>query len=187
MNVARDLLNCPVQLLNTPIVKEGVKNFAGSVTFCFGLAEVYHYFNSRDLPDQSTASKVVKIFAKASILLSACVSRPGVFIISSLAGRVCSPQQLERVFGINTIFAHNPWHIRHSASFAAVILAMPIMQATRDYSTGTNETENNLRWIALFNTLTSRPLLHMGNQFVHFLIPFPEIKIINLTCDHLHL
>jgi hypothetical protein len=154
-------------LLNQPMIKEGVKNVAGSVTFAFGLVEIYDIYKMARGCEMETvtstskwvqaANKVVNFFAKISLILSAGVSRPGVFIISSLVGCVFSTSQLNQMFGPNTIFAINPRHPRHILSIAAVILGLPSLLLTSDHE---------IRLKTLFNTITSRPLLHIGNQLM---------------------
>lgn len=186
-----------VVFLNQPIVKESVKRIASIATFIFGLIEIYDIYQimrgkeiATDIDPNKpqwvqTAAKVSIVFAKISIILSAAISRPGVYIISTLVNRVATQAQLERLFGPNTIYAHNPWHPRHVASIAAVILAVPAMvqavylgfswvsrkvdQLQEDNSEINQNhawlTDAKIRLIVLFNTLTSRPVLHIGNQF----------------------
>ena len=94
------------------------------------------------------------------------------------------------MFGPNTIFAVNPWHPRHVVSIAAVILALPSLAQSaykginwtykkiREYqSTSSNRsdvsvwlTDTKLRIMTLFNTATSRPVLHLGNQLCRFIL-----------------
>lgn len=199
---ATDFFHATVGLLNQPIIKEGVKNIAGSVTFVFGLVEIYDIYQiarGREISTEvspnsarwvQTVNKVVIVCAKVSLILSACVSRPGVYIISSLAGTVFSTVQLNRVFGPNTIFAVNPWHPRHVVSIAAVILALPaVVQATYrgvhwayrnicEYQDTPGDepaaqhwlTDAKIRLMAVFNTIASRPALHIGNQLGQFIM-----------------
>ncbi len=196
----KGLFNASVRLLNQPIVKEDVKNVAGSVTFVFGMIEFYDIYQIARGREISTevclnspkwvqiANKTVVVCAKISLILSAGVSRPGVFIISSIVGRVFSTTQLERVFGPNTIFDVNPWHPRHVISIAAVILALPsVAQSTYKgidwmYRKICHHqvmprqdihhwlTDSKIRLMALFNTITSRPTLHIGNQLGRFIL-----------------
>lgn len=198
----KNLFNTSVHLLNQPIVKEGVKNIAGTVTFVFGLVEVYDIYQiarGREITTEACsdypkwiqlANKMIIVCAKISLILSAGVSRPGVFIISSLIGCIFSTSQLDRVFGPNTIFAVNPWHPRHIVSIVAVVLALPsLAQSTykginwackkiREYQgassnrSGVNTwlTDTKVRIMTLFNAGTSRPVLHLGNQLSRFIL-----------------
>lgn len=198
----RELFNTSVRLLNQPIVKEGVKNVVGSMTFVFGLFEVYDVYQiarGREISTETcstspkwvqVANKVVIVCAKVALILSAGVSRPGVFIISSIVGRVFSTTQLERIFGPNTIFAINPRHPRHVISIAAVILSLPcVIQSTckginwvyktmrPNQNTPIDKspvnywlTDHKLRLMTLFNAMTSRPTLHVGNQLGRFFL-----------------
>lgn len=198
----KNLFTASVRLLNQPIVKEGVKNIASTVTFVFGLVEIYDIYQiargceittkpCSDCPKWiQVANKVIIVSAKISLILSAGVSRPGVFIISSLIGCIFSTVQLNRVFGPNTIFAVNPWHPRHVVSIVAVVLALPSLAQSaykginwtykkiREYqNTSSNRsdvntwlTDTKVRIMTLFNTATSRPVLHLGNQLGRFIL-----------------
>lgn len=195
--MAIDILRTSVHLLNQPSIKEGIKSLAGGITFSFGLIEIYHscrriahcnedkakvacYERSHWI---HTANKIIIACAHLSLILSAGVSRPGIWIISSLVGRVFSPAQIEAVWGPCTQFAVNPWHPRHIVSIAAAILALPYAlqtayQGARNaylwfYQMEDKPTANSgfsLRLMTLFNTATSRPTLHLGNRFCRYLI-----------------
>src|SRR5271165_1615142 len=107
----KNLFNTSVRLLNQPIVKEGIKNIVGTVTFVFGLVEIYDIYQicrGREVTNETYPNaprwvqvlhKVIIVCAKISLILSAGISRPGVFIISSLIGCMFSTAQLERAFG----------------------------------------------------------------------------------------
>lgn len=165
--------------LNTPVVKEGIKNVAGSLTCAFGLYEAYDLYQisqGRPIADADpdvpqwcqAANKVAILSGKISLVLSAGVSRPGVYIISTLVGTLFTTAQLERVFGPNTIFAINPSHPRHVVSIIAVVLALPavVQLLYKGYLFATNELHSNPEassGMALYNTIFSRPLLHILN------------------------
>lgn len=174
-----------IRLFNQPLVKEGIKNVAGSLTLAFGLVEIYDLYQIARGREISTedysaypkwvqiANKVILISAKISLILSAGVSHPGVFILSTLAGCAFSTAQLDQVFGPNTLFAINPWHPRHVISIVAVALALPsVLQTTYKAFKASEKplADSKTRLSALFNTLTSRPLLHIGNQLSRGLI-----------------
>ncbi len=184
--------NC-IYILNQPLVKESIKNIASAITFSFGLAELgnfimqEHTFSVQAFSNSwlEVANTITDVCAKISLVLSASVSRPGVYIISSLTGVIFSTEQLEMVWGPNTIYAINPHHPRHLISFAAVILALPsnlqivyqglsyLYQDNLDSLTKTEKkaipatwlSDTQIKIISLFNTFTSRPLLHLGNQW----------------------
>jgi hypothetical protein len=185
-----------VRFLNQPAVKEGIKNIATTMTFAFGLVEVcdlYQIYQGRAIchssapegspPWAKTAYKASLISAKMSLLLSGATSRPGVYLISKAVGCAFSTSQLERFLGKNTVFAVNPWHPRHVVSIAAVILALPanaysLYELTRVYrwdfvsikNTLFNLTDSKIRLMSLLNTLTSRPVQHLGNQFLSSMV-----------------
>lgn len=169
-DTAKRLLSGTVQLLNQPTVKEGVKKVAGAATLVFGLAEIYQVYRDFSTKSEATplnwtqvAQKVVIASARVSLILSAGVSRPGVVIISTLVGSFFTTEQLNHVFGPNTIFAINPWHPRHVISIAAVVLAVPFLLKKWNG-------ETKLGCMTLFNTITSRPSLHIGNQLGRFIL-----------------
>lgn len=156
--------------------------------------DIYQILSGREISSETNgdapkwmqvATKVTLVCAKISLILSAATSRPGVFIISTLVGSVFSSSELERIFGPNTVFAVNPWHPRHVFSIAAVILALPaLIQSTHQgirwaytkicqyeksreqnvEEKGSWLTDTKVRMMALFNTITSRPTQHLGNQ-----------------------
>lgn len=135
-------------------------------------------------------NKIILFCAKTSLILSAAASRPGVLIISTIVGQVFSSKRLEYAFGPNTIFALNPWHPRHVCSIAAVVFALPsVTQSTyrgmhwaysqltqsRSSQNGIGKetswlTDSKIRLMALFNTISSRPVQHLGNQACGFLV-----------------
>lgn len=187
------------RLLNQPAVKEGVKNVASSVTFVFGIVEIFDIYQiacGRVIAaDPSVSSKwmqvvnkILVICAKTSLILSAGVSRPGVFVISFLMGSLFSTAQLDRVFGPNTIFVINPRHPRHIISIVAAVLALPttvqsmcksmhwVYKKIKKYKTNsTGEirdtfSENKIRLMVLFNIVTSRPTLHIGNRICQIIL-----------------
>lgn len=197
---AIQLATAPLRLLNQPAIKEGIKNVAGCVTFGFGVAALYDGYQilrgrrriSSENPNPGTPQlaqvsyRIALLYAKVSLVFSAAVSRPGVFLISSLAGALFTSQQLEKAFGVNTIYALNPNHPRHKFSFVATLLALPLLVQTL-YTAGRAIfhatkvpqrspsaplhtpwlTDAKVRMINLFNFATSRPVLHIGNQLVH--------------------
>ena len=103
------------------------------------------------------------------LILSAGCSRPGVFVISKIVGVAFTTPQLERVFGPNTIFAINPYHPRHITSIAAIALGNShlIYQGLRGLRGTTSAvwlTDTKVFFMVLFNSVTSRVTLHIGNQ-----------------------
>lgn len=197
---SKRIFNASVRFLDQPVVKERVKSIAGTVTFVFGLMEIhdiYQITRGRQISCEACsnhpqwvqiANKVVIICAKISLILSAGISRPGIFIISSLLGCIFFTAQLNSLFGTYAIFAINPWHPRHIVSLAAVIFALPSVaqsackvtlwaynkiQQYNNHPVGrlnikTWLTTSKIRLMTLFNTVTSRPLLHIGNQLFKF-------------------
>lgn len=189
------------RFLNQPTVKEGVKNVTSSVTFAFGLVEIYdiyQMYKGRGISTENdstspqwmrTANKMIIACAKVSLILSSAASRPGMFIISTIAGKLFTTAQLERAFGPNAIFEVNWKHPRHVVSLAAAIFTMPavaqsvyrgtywvykkvcsLQDNTSDQKREPLMTDVKVRMTACFNFVFSRPTLHLGNQFAHYLL-----------------
>lgn len=193
-NILYNNFQSTVVFLNQPLIKESIKNIVGTVTFIFGLIEIYDIcltLQGKEITTPTTsqdpewlvvAHKVIIVCAKISIILSALSSPPGVFLASLAVGCFFSAAQIENVFGPNTTFEKNPWHPRHVVSIAAIIFALPSIALTV-YQTVDwvcrnieyfyfEEVDNENNWLSdikvkvmtLFNTATSRPILHIGNQ-----------------------
>lgn len=195
------IFDSAVGLLNHPTVKTAIIDISGIVALAFATAEIYDLIkiskgrqistemNNGSPPWIQAAKKISIIGAKISLILSGIVSRPGAFLISTLVGRIFSTTQLNRVFGLNTTFAANPWHPRHVISIAAVIFAIPSLlestyhgvrwahrkvcglQQAMQTSDGKRQwlTDEKVRMMVLFNSITSRPVLHIANQWAHAL------------------
>lgn len=184
------IFGASVHFVNQPLVKEVIKNFAGSITFVFGLVEIYELYQiirGREITDEDCSAyprwiqitiKVMVISSKISIILSAGVTHPGIFIISSLVGCFFSTAQLDSVFGPNTLFVINPWHPRHIISIIAVILALPsVMRSVYQgiqwiFKTLSKQSASQykIQVAVLFTTLMSRPVLHLVNQLGRFVL-----------------
>jgi hypothetical protein len=162
--------------LNQPVLKEEIKNVMGAATFMFGAAALYdmcEILRGRAISTESEKDwhKAAVMSGKLSLIVSAAVSRPGAYLISKVAGACFSDERLVRTFGPNAIFAINPRHPRHVASFVAVTLALPmtVLAFYQGFRSQESDkpwlTDGRVRLMALFNTFTSRPLLHTCNQF----------------------
>jgi hypothetical protein len=173
--------------VNVPYIKDTVKDAVSAVTFVFGIWEIsnecydcYHSLRNRAkvIKDSTLVSdyKTAKIFitvTKVSIILSAMSSRQGQTIGKWTAERIFTQDQLLRYFGPNLNFETTPTHPRHLLSFAAFILGLPATikvigeVITRSKpSEGESLRSRTLKWMAVWNTVTSRPALHLGNALV---------------------
>lgn len=159
-------------LINQPPIKEAIKEIFGWITFLFGVREVLLLIQNGF---RNTSTLV--LISKFSLILSASVTRPGIFVISHFSYIFFETEQIEALFGPYTIFMSNPWHPRHIISFIALLMALPLaIQTIRDLLKANNrEVENegwnkSLRIMTLFNTIASRPILHIGNRLSWYLI-----------------
>lgn len=200
MAIQTNIFRAGVNFLNSPLVKEGIKNVAGGITCILGLVELYDLCQIMRGQESSTAGnkststwaqtaqKAITIAAKLSLILSAGVSRPGVYVISTLIGQFATTAQLESVFGANTVFAINPWHPRHVISLVAVGLAMPAViqgvykgicwiftkkqdcQKAVVIESKAILSDSAVYKINFFNFMTSRPTLHIGNWIARIIL-----------------
>ena len=106
-----------LRVLNTPAVKEAIKNVLGTITFAGGVTVLYRTRKG------SSAQKTADFFLKASIVLSCLASRPGLWLLEKVISRIATPQAFAKIFGQNTIFEINPWHPRHALNITANILS----------------------------------------------------------------
>ena len=190
----KNICRTPVQILNQPAVKNGVKQGVGVCTFAFGIFELYDIARvgmRRRINEVTTIEgydgtvwrlsairtswkmdDYVALSGRFSRLFSAVVSPSGVYLITKGVHCVFNTAQLERVFGRNTIFAINPRHPRHIVSIVAVILALPPIAQSVYYCFAERRvrqtpTERLQTAMLFFNTLTSRPVLHLANLALH--------------------
>jgi hypothetical protein len=167
-----------VNFLNTH--KEGIKSGAGCFTTLFGIQEIFVSSRTkREIAADDwieTASKAATIFARLSFVLSAALSKPGIFAISKITGALLKPEQLARFFGPNTLFSINPWHPRHVVSFVSIAFAAPALIRSAYHGVhgafGNGHTSDQNLSISehaklWFNFITSRPILHWGNRLAH--------------------
>ncbi len=151
-----------LNFLNQPSIKNAVKDFAGFVTCLFGMVEIYYLCHFYKAKEKTT----LNFISKLSLLLSPFVTRQGILLMTTFTSLFSL--QFNGFFGQNTIFAVNPWYPKHIASIAAVLLALPALYtklAPSKFNFLQDKTLNNrIFFFLLFNTLTSRPVLHLGNQ-----------------------
>lgn len=157
--------------------KESIKNVFGLGNLGIGAQALYHaasgkiytkYARKADSGDKSTVDRVTLAFLQTSLVLSGAVSPVGVWGISKVVNKIFTSSQLEKVFGPNTNFVGNWKHPRHIVSLAAVAFALPFV-LKRLFVEKVPEKQIKLERYAYFTLLTSRPVLHLGNQLAHYL------------------
>jgi len=155
--------------LNHPVVKQNIKNLAGLMTCLFGLMELSSLFFK--INKENNNSTIFLFFSRISIFLSPLTTSFGLWLILNLS--LLFPFQIESFFGKNTIFAINPWSPKHVVSIMAVCFALPALFASFKcwlYRKVTNPIVSSwILFVLLFNTLTSRPVLHLMNQLALYL------------------
>lgn len=160
-----------VSFINRPGVKSGIKNLSGVITFSAGTIELYDLFRMmrrQEKESNLTLGRVALLAGRFSLVVSALLTYPGQWITSNTVGQLVSPN----LFGPNVIFATNPYHPRHLASFAAfgLTLSTAVLSpfcCNGDKSDGVILSDRMVVLLLLFNLVTSRPFLHLGNQVAH--------------------
>ena len=187
----REAVSSGSQFLNSPKIKEGIKDSVGFVSLAFGALAAYdlcHIMMGRKISTENDqadpkwlqiANKVSLLAAKFSLVLSAIASRQGVQIISFLMHLAVSKEQIQGVFGPNTIYAINPLHPRHVVSLAAAALAIPLITLTiykvaiRTFPARNQSadglSDRKVKSMTFFNFITSRPVLHDVNRLARFI------------------
>ena len=149
-----------VRFLNQPLVKEGIKEVIGAITFLGCAVEIYHF--ATEYP--STTLKVVVVCTQLSVILACLTSRPGLRLCHWVAHKLARPETLVRLFGPSTNFVGNPWHPRHVASITASLLAIPaVAQSLYNLWMQRQELISRIQKLACFNFFTGRPFLHVVN------------------------
>ncbi len=149
--------------------KQLIKNTIGYFSIGAVPAAIYDLFKFNG------AGSFPALTGNISIILNGAVSPVGIAVISTIVHRFFIPEKLETIFGKNTIFAINPWHPRHAANVAAIILMTPtvLKEAHSLYRRATKqeppiETEPQLNpWLSkvvIVNFVFSRVVLHVVNQ-----------------------
>lgn len=176
--VLRGGINWGVALINRPVIKEFVKDGSSWIILFCGAYELssvprdlinWYWTDSKKSSDHDPKSHTLfdKIFllfdrillfaGRFSLILNACVSRPGVEAISYIARRIATPETLQRVFGTYDIYANNPRHIRHVVSLLGAVLTIPgILHPSGGFFDG-------YRWECLITGVVTRPSLHKFN------------------------
>lgn len=175
-----DLMTLFLEFVNQPSVKEFIKNFCSSFTFAFGFVHlgmlIIQRKNTKEtlLSGAERAVHIAQNCTSLSLILSASCSRPSVYFFTTFCDCCLPTDFFETYFGPNTLFDLNPWHPRHVISLIALALALPspalsCIHFFRPLSSPPTESSQKTGWMALFNTLTCRPVLHTGNQLGKFI------------------
>ena len=141
VNLTKGALEVMSSTLNQPVVKQNVKDAIGGVNLIFGLLAAYDLCRNLAVDrnfstDQyvntvprwfQIADKAAIIFAKLGAVLTAIVSRPGMFVTTSLGSLLLTAKQINAVFGNYAVFEANPTHPYHLASLGAFWLCIPLL------------------------------------------------------------
>lgn len=140
-----------VHFLNSPPVKNGIKNAFGAMAFSGALYALNEM--------RKTTDKTV-LFLQTSIVLNGIASRPGLAICEWALHQIATPETLTMIFGPNTIFEINPWHPRHLFN-VSVNLVAAVALITVIYS---RKAPRMIAALAVFNFFAGRSTLHLAND-----------------------
>ncbi len=163
-----------LRYFNHPLMKEGIKNVIGCITFVGGIAALYQLSqaSTRKVEDPSwwtTADKAMTFVLKASIVLSCLASRPGLFLYGWVFHYIATPKTWMEIFGLNTIFEFNWTHPRHLLNIAANALsAAALIKGVFDKYVPSHQALGLMVAVGAFNFFTGRSTLHLANDAWHF-------------------
>jgi hypothetical protein len=91
-----------LHLLNSPPVKNGIKNLTGCISFA-GAALILCQMPSTWKTTDKTA-----LFLQTSVLLNGIARRPGLAICEWIVHQIATPETLTKIFGQNRVFEIYP-------------------------------------------------------------------------------
>jgi hypothetical protein len=81
---------------------------------------------------------------------------------------IATPKTWSEYFGLNTIYAFNPWHPRHVLNITANILSSAaLVKWVFNRFAPSRETLGLMVALGAFNFITGRSTLHMANDAWH--------------------
>jgi hypothetical protein len=147
-----------VHFLNSPPVKNGIKNAIGAVSFSGAIYTLYEVATKMAVRRKDTDKTI--LFLQTSIILNGIASRPGLAICEWALHQVATPATLASIFGQNTIFEINPWHPRHQFNVAVNIIAAVALV----HVVYTRKAPRSIAALTVFNFLAGRSTLHLAND-----------------------
>jgi hypothetical protein len=143
-----------VHFLNSPPVKNGIKNAIGAVSFSGAIYTLYEMAAKWKDTDKTI------LFLQTSIILNGIASRPGLAICEWALHQIATPATLTSIFGQNTIFEINPWHPRHQFNVAVNIIAAVALV----HVVYARKAPPIIAALTGFNFLAGRSTLHLAND-----------------------
>ena len=144
-----------VHFLNSPPIKNGIKNVFGAIAF----SGAFYALNEM----RKTTDKTV-LFLQSSILLNGIASRPGLALCEWVIHQIATPATLTKIFGLNTVFAINPWHPRHLFNVSVNLIAAAAL-ITVIYS---SKAPRTIAALTVLNFFAGRSTLHLANDVWHW-------------------
>jgi hypothetical protein len=137
--------------LNSPPIKNGLKDAIGAIAFSGALYSLYEM--------SKTTDKTI-LLLQTSIILNGIASRPGLALCEWALHQVATPATLTKIFGQNTVFEINPCHPRHLFSISVNILAAAALIRL----VYTRKAPRLIAALTVFNFLAGRSTLHLANH-----------------------
>jgi hypothetical protein len=159
-----------IHYVNSPAVKNGIKNIIGAVSFAGGIAALYQLRHTCRRNLHKPANETV-LFLQVVAVLNAIASRPGLTICEWMVHRIATPQTLARIFGENVIFERNPRHPRHVFNIIVNCLsALALSKLISDrYLNKPIKASREMIALTAFYFITGRSTMHLGNDFFYWL------------------
>ncbi len=157
---------------NNPVVKEGFKKSVGTVSLALAIWDLIdigctisdHKFSLL----KCSCRELAILAGRVAVIGIALTSYPGSWLAGSVLTSMFGAPRLISWFGQNLTFSATPWHPRHVISIASAILSLPslfyLFSASKEEERPLSDYE--VKWISLFNAMTSRANLHLVNQLV---------------------
>ena len=143
-----------VHFFNSPLVKNGVKNALGAVSFSGAIYTLYEMAAKWKDTDKTI------LFLQTSAILNGIASRPGLAICEWALHQLATPETLTQIFGQNALFEINPWHPRHLLNVSVNIIAA----AALIHVVYTRKAPRGIAAMTVFNFLAGRSTLHLVND-----------------------
>lgn len=149
-----------IHFLNSPPVKNGIKNTIGAISFSGALYTLYEMAVKWKDTDKTM------LFLQTSIILNGIASRPGLAICEWALHQIATPETLTKIFGQNTRFEINPWHPRHQFNITVnITAAMALIHVIY-----TRKAPRSIAALTVLNFFAGRSTLHLANDAWHWAV-----------------
>jgi hypothetical protein len=143
-----------VHFLNSPPVKNGIKNAIGAISFSGAIYALYEMASKWKETDKTI------LFLQTSIILNGIATRPVLAICEWALHQIATPETLTKIFGQYASFEINPWHPRHLFNVSVNSIAA----AALIHVVYTRKAPRGIAALTVFNFFAGRSTLHLAND-----------------------